>query len=167
MVTKRDVPGDRERMNLAHELGHLVMGTDDDKLAFRFAGAFLVPAEVAFFELGKRRRTLSFRELYLLKQKYGLSMQGWVYRAKDLRIVSESAAANLFRQFRVQGYHRQEPGEQFPVERPKRLARLVLRALAEELISDARATELLGEPVSQYLQEELGQDVGFSADVRH
>ena len=150
IVVKRDLPGDRQRFNLAHELGHLVLepaeGLDEEKAAYRFAGAFLVPEPVARFELGSRRQTLGMHELHLLKHKYGLSMQAWVYRAKDLGILSEPAAARLFREFRSRGWHRREPGDQIPPEEPGRLKRLVLRALAEDLISESRAAELLKVP---------------------
>jgi Zn-dependent peptidase ImmA (M78 family)/transcriptional regulator with XRE-family HTH domain len=170
IAVKRGLPGDRQRFSLAHELGHLILeplaGVDDEKAAFRFAGAFLVTEEVARFELGSRRQRLDPYELHLLKHKYGLSMQAWVYRAKDLGILSESAATQLFRQFRQQSWHRQEPGDQIPSEEPQRMKRLVLRALAEDLISESRAAELLGKPLSQFWQDEAGQHEEFSVAVR-
>jgi len=170
IAVKRGLPGDRQRFNLAHELGHLVLepveGVDAEKAAYRFAGAFLVPAPVARFELGTRRRALDLHELHLLKHKYGLSMQAWVYRAKDLGILSESAATRLFRQFRQQGWHRREPGDQIPPEEPERLKRLVLRALAEDIISESRAAELLGMPLTTFWQEEAKQHEGFPVFVR-
>lgn len=170
IAVKRDLPGDRQRFNLAHELGHLVLepvaGVDAEKAAYRFAGAFLVPGSVARFELGSRRRALDPHELHLLKHKYGLSMQAWVYRAKDLGILSESAATRLFRQFRQQGWHRQEPGDQIPPEEPERLKRLVLRALAEDIISESRAAELLGTPLTRFWQEEARRHEGFPVAVR-
>jgi hypothetical protein len=35
----------------------------------------------------------------------------WIYRAKNLPIISENTAARLFQQFRVNDWHRQEPGK--------------------------------------------------------
>jgi Zn-dependent peptidase ImmA (M78 family) len=83
----------------------------------------------------------------MLKQKYGLSMQAWIYRAKDLSIISENTARRLFQQFRVNDWHRQEPGKPYPSETPKRMERLIYRALAEDLISRSRAQELMGKPL--------------------
>lgn len=170
IAVERDLPGDRQRFNLAHELGHLILepveDVDIEKAVYRFAGAFLVPEPVARFELGDHRQTLDFHELHLLKHKYGLSMQAWVYRAKDLSILSESAATRLFRQFRQEGWHRQEPGDPIPPEEPGRLKRLVIRALAEDMISQSRAAELLGMPLAQFWQEEAEQHDGFPATVR-
>ncbi len=170
IVVKRDLPGDRQRFNLAHELGHLILepagDVDIEDAAYRFAGAFLVPEPVARFELGDHRQTLDLHELHLLKHKYGLSMQAWIYRAKDLDILSESAATQLFKQFRQQGWRRREPGDQIPLEEPGRLKRLVIRALAEDMMSQSRAAELLGMPLAQFWQEEAEQHDGFPATVR-
>lgn len=170
IVVKRGPPGDRQRFSLAHELGHLVLepaeGVDAEKAAYRFAGAFLVPESVVHFELGPERQRLDLYELHLLKHKYRLSMQAWIYRAKDLGILSESAATQLFQQFRQQGWHRQEPGDPIPPEEPGRLKRLVIRALAEDMISQSRAAELLGMPLTQFWQEEAKQHDGFPATVR-
>lgn len=166
MVVKAGIPGDRQRFNLAHELGHWMLDVqgefDPEKAANRFAGAFLVPALAAYRELGQRRQNLGEHELHLLKHKYGMSMQAWVYRASDLGIIDKTVAAQLFAQFRRDGTHRQEPGDQLPPEEPQRLTRLVLRALAEDVISRSRAAELLGEPWSSFLahQAELhGEDL--------
>lgn len=169
VVVKRDLPGDRQRLSLAHELGHLVLeprpGLDEEKAAYRFAGAFLIPAVMARAELGIRRQHLDLYELHLLKHKYGVSMQALIYRAKDLGIITEVLATNLFRTFRQSGWHRQEPGDPFPTQTTDRMKRLVLRALAEDVISPARATELLGMPLAQFWQQEAAQHDGFPFPV--
>lgn len=170
IVVKSGVPGDRQRFGLAHELGHLVLETvgdvDSEKAAMRFAGAFLVPAQVARFELGRRRQALHEYELHLLKHKYGMSMQAWIYRAKDLGILSEAAATELWREFSRRGWRQEEPGDQIGPEEPARLKRLVLRALVEDVISESRAAELLGMPMDDFWQREAEQHGGFPADVR-
>jgi hypothetical protein len=43
------------------------------------------------------------------------------------------------------------------------MQRLVLRALAEDLISPSRGAELLGKPLPQFYREETGQHDGFPA----
>jgi len=163
IVSKAELPGDRQRFNLGHELGHLILdveeGLDTESVCHRFVGAFLVPAQAARFELGSGRTTLDMNELYLLKRKYGLSMQAWIFRARDLGIISTSAAARLFKRFRANGWHRHEPGKALATERPLRMERLIYRALAEDLISRSRAQELLGEPLQlHWAVEALQQD---------
>jgi Zn-dependent peptidase ImmA (M78 family)/DNA-binding XRE family transcriptional regulator len=171
IASRRGVPGDRQRFSLAHELGHLMIrasgGLDAEAAMNRFAGAFLVPEPAARFELGGVRRSLEIHELHLLKHKYGLSMQGWIYRAKDLGLLSESRAASLFRDFRVQGWHRQEPGDALPAERPSRFERLVLQAWAEDLLSETRAAELLGKPLRQFLSEISEEHDGLPGTLRN
>ena len=151
IVSKSDLPGDRQRFNIGHELGHLVLNVpeemDAENAAHRFAGAFLAPEKTARFELGSSRTNLDTNELYMLKHKYGLSMQAWIYRAKDLGIISQSAAARLFQRFHSNGWSKNEPGEVYPSEQPARMQQLIFRALAEDLISRSRAQELLGEPL--------------------
>jgi Zn-dependent peptidase ImmA (M78 family) len=122
---------------------------DVEKAANRFVGAFLAPASAVIFELGQQRSTLDMNELYLLKPKYGLSMQAWIFRARDLGILTASAAQTLFRKFRTKGWHKQEPGEVYPSEAPLRMERLIYRALVEDLISRSRAQELLGKPLQE------------------
>ncbi len=171
MVVRNDIPGDRQRFNLAHELGHLILkpidALDEEKAALRFAGAFLVPRPMAFYELGERRRELDMYELHLLKHKYGVSMQAWVYRARDLKIISPSVAKNLWIRFSSQGWREVEPGDQIEPEVPERMKRLVLRALAEDVISPSRAAELLGKSLAQFWQEEADRHEGFPLSDRY
>lgn len=169
IAVRGGLSGDRQRFNMVHELGHIVLrpqkNVNPEKAAHRFAGAFLVPATVARRELGERRQALGLYELHLLKHKYGMSMQAWIYRAKDLGIISESLAANLFRRFRREGWHLKEPGDALPPEEPKRMERLVMRALAEKVVSTSRAAELLGKPLSQFWREVADRHDGFPADL--
>ena len=171
IVSKAELPGDRQRFNLGHELGHLVLNVnealDNEAACHRFVGAFLVPAQAARFELGSRRTTLELNELYSLKHKYGLSMQAWIFRARDLEIISETVAARLFQRFRANGWHRHEPGEAIPAEKPRRMERLIYRALAEDLISRSRAQELLGAPLQLHWAVEALQQDGVAVGSGH
>ncbi len=140
LVLNDAVPPDRLRVNAAHEIGHLVMEStghvrQDEQFAFRFAASFLVPAEAARRELGTHRRGLTLEELGLLKQRWGLSMQGWIRRARDLEIISSDMYGRLNMQFRQAGWHRDEPFRYEASESPALLRRLVLRALSEGMIT--------------------------------
>jgi len=169
IALKRGLCGDRQRFNMAHELGHVYVenqtNMDTEKLAHRFAGAFLAPESNVYDELGRHRNHISIYELHMLKHKYGLSMQGWIYRAKDLGIISESRAQGYFRKFRRRGRHLREPGDQLPSEEPKRLERLVVRALSEQIITQARAAELLGKSLRHFHEEEAERHGESVVDV--
>jgi Zn-dependent peptidase ImmA (M78 family) len=163
IVVKARLSGDRQRSSLAHELGHLVMNTaaglDPEKAARRFSGAFLVPDVVARRELGAKRHKLELTELFTLKKKYGMSIQQWICRAKDLGIISGGYAVNRFRCFRTQDWHKCEPGEPLPEETSSRLKRLAIQAVAEDLISPARAAELSGISVGELREEARHQNL--------
>jgi Zn-dependent peptidase ImmA (M78 family)/DNA-binding XRE family transcriptional regulator len=150
-----DQPGDRQRFTMAHELGHLVLEDrldpaafegeeDEEKACHRFAGAFLAPAEQAVAALGKRRSRVELPELYLLKHQWGLSMAAWTFRARDLEIINKSTMGKLWVVLRARNWHETEPGDPYPKEQALRFQRLVFRALAEELIGESKAAELLG-----------------------
>jgi len=90
----------------------------------------------------------------MLKEKYGLSMNAWVYRAKDLGILSENDARNMFIEYRQRGWHKEEPGSPMPTEEPTRMQRLVRRLIAEDVVSRSRAAELLGERIAIFLEHQ-------------
>jgi len=149
-------PGDRQRFTLAHELGHLMLARrlaedlDDELAAHRFAGAFLAPASEVVKELGARRKRLEPAELCVLKFAYGLSMQGWLYRARDVGVLSKSGFQEMWRLFIAKGWKKQEPGKAYPAEEPKLFMQLVFHACAEEIIGNSKAAELLGISIREF-----------------
>ena len=139
---------DRCRYNVAHELGHFLTSAldisekDAGIVAHRFAASLLVPASVALQELGEKRRHVDFGELGVLKQKYGLSMQAWVRRAKDLEIISESKYKSLCIEFSSRGWRQREPFGYQGHEEPKKLVQMTRRAVAEGIISPDEANRI-------------------------
>jgi Zn-dependent peptidase ImmA (M78 family) len=153
IVYSARMPGDRQRFSTAHELAHLLLepadGVDPEKLAHRFAGAFLFPRERVFSEIGNERRTLAMREMQILKQKYGISMQAIVFRARDLDIISEHGRRTLFRSFSARGWRKREPKPDVPQEKPVRMEQMAAMVLAEDALSKSRVAELLGRELHQ------------------
>jgi Zn-dependent peptidase ImmA (M78 family) len=168
IVVNANHPGERQRFTVAHELGHLYLrvrgGLDAEKACNRFAGAFLAPAAMLRREVGAHRRSLSVRELFQLKALFGLSAQALAYRCRDLDIISQGTLAGLFKLFNAHGWRRREPNE-LPPERPTRFERLCIRALAEDVISEAKASELLQTTVRE-LVESLDSPPDESGDGR-
>ena len=149
---------ERQYFTLAHELGHLVMEVaprlDEEKAAHRFAGAFLMPADALWAKIGKRRTSVSLGELLELKQVFGTSVQAITYRCKDLGIFSESLFRRLFDAFTRLGWRTPPYKEPYAREgeKPKRFERLTFRALAEGIVSESKAAELLGVSVHELNQ---------------
>ena len=158
IVVSANWPGDRQRFTLAHELGHLLMHNrlsldlEEESACNRFASAFLIPASSIRQQLGAKRHKLEAQELYLLKQEYGLSMQGCLYHAANLNIITERVRKSLFIFFSSQGWRKQEPGKPYPKETTLLFKQLVYRALGEGIISEPKAAELLVMPIMKFHQ---------------
>ncbi|MEW6033539.1 MAG: XRE family transcriptional regulator [Chloroflexota bacterium] len=150
IVTRSGVPGERQRLNLAHELGHLVLdvseGLDEEKAAFRFGGALLAPAAKLLQAVGPKRALIQSEELVLLKKQFGLSIQALLYRLRDLNIITESYYKRWCVEVNRRSWRRHEP-LQLPSEKPHWLERNVLRLLGEGLISQQDAKRMLGDSV--------------------
>ncbi|MBI2918914.1 MAG: helix-turn-helix domain-containing protein [Chloroflexi bacterium] len=152
VLTRSGIPGERQRLNLVHELGHLVLDVpqdgDEEKAAFRFGGAFLAPADRLFQEVGRKRAFIPLDEVLLLKKQLGMSVQALLYRLRDLGVITES----YYRQWCIDinrlGWKRNEPLE-LPSEEPSWQRRNVLRLLAEGVLSADEAARMLRKgPVS-------------------
>ncbi len=152
-------PGDRQRFTLAHELGHLMLegrladGLDEEKACNRFAGAFLAPRVAVIHLLGQQRHALEWQELYVLKHEFGLSMAGWLQRAKQCGVITDAFHLSMVKRFSAKGWRKNEPGDPLPKEHPRLFDQLVYRALAEQYICEGKAAELLGIPMMRFHKE--------------
>lgn len=147
VVCRRPLSGERQRINLIHELGHLVLKVaediDEEKAAFRFAKAFLAPADTLRKDIGENRTSVRLAELLLLKKKFGMSLQALIYRLRELEIINQSHYDQWWADIRRLGWKKREPSE-LAHEQPLWLQESVLRALAEGLIDQKEADQLLG-----------------------
>ena len=117
----QNVPPDRWRWTLAHELGHIVMHfavdqspkTIEDQ-ANRFAGEFLAPAH----ELKPQLLGLDFQKLAGLKRYWKISMSALVMRAYHVSAITESQRRNMFMRLSKAGYRLREPEVTDPPTEP-------------------------------------------------
>ncbi|ARK10094.1 XRE family transcriptional regulator [Fibrella sp. ES10-3-2-2] len=111
----RNSPPDRQRYNLAHELGHLIMHTNDyfpsaeddfEGEANRFAAEFLMPEKdiVPYFQ-----KDLPITQLTSLKAHWKVSMAAIVRRAYDTGVILKSRYTSLNVQLSKLGYKKKEP----------------------------------------------------------
>ena len=108
-----------------------------------------MPADTVRAEIGRRRTSIGWSELFNLKRVFGVSVQAIVYRCRDLGIISDALYTRLFRDMSRFGWRSppyREP-QRIEAERPSRFERLCSRALAENVISEAKAAELLEKSV--------------------
>ena len=174
IVVNRDVSLERRRLTLAHELAHRLMdaapGIDQEKASNVFAGAFLAPRDHLVREIGKHRKALGYAELVQLKRMYRMSAAALLVRLKQIGVIDQSTLAYAFQTY-ARAWRKSEPDpleaseEKGQHEVPKRFERLCYWALAEELISPGKASELLRQPLST-IQQGMKGPSGADADHR-
>ena len=172
VVVNSKACAERQRFTIAHELGHLVLSAgkrvDAEKAANRFACALLMPAEMVWAEVGKHRRSIGLGELFGLKLLFGVSVQALTNRCRDLGIFGSTLYKRLFQEFDRRGWHKppfKEPLSNFQGERPRRFERLCLRALAEGVVSEPKAAELLNISVHE-LSRRMEEPPGVEEAVK-
>lgn len=146
-----DLP--RLRFTALHELGHLVMRLPEgleakitEGFCHRFASAFLFP-QVHFLEVfGESRVNISVQELGGIKKEWGISFAATMRRALDLGCITPGRYKSYCFFASKSGWRTTEPtqhGAWQGDEQSDRFKQLVLRALAEKLITTSKACGLL------------------------
>jgi Zn-dependent peptidase ImmA (M78 family)/transcriptional regulator with XRE-family HTH domain len=118
-----EVPADRIRFSLAHELGHMVMHRSASDVmeaeANRFASEFLMPAR----EIKPQLVGINLPKAAQLKPYWRTSMAALIYRAKELGTISQAEYAKLFQRMSHLGIRKSEPGP-LPPEEPNLIPEL-------------------------------------------
>jgi len=159
--TGRLKSSDRKRFTALHELAHLLLPLNGvpeklaEKYCHRFAGAMLFPKKTAESEFGDKRNKISFQEFGMIKQKYGISIQALIYRAKDLGIISDYYYSTLFSLIKQLDWKIQEPYVYEGKENSNRFDQLLLRALSEEVISLSKASSLKNQKLAEFRNNNL------------
>ena len=111
-------------------------------LCYRFAGALLLPAVAMRTRLGtKRPDGISYPERIGIKEDWGISIAALMRRAAELGIITPGQLKSF--QFMNRNNRKEEPGRWEASEKADRFEQLVYRAASQELITRAKAAELL------------------------
>lgn len=129
IVVSSQKPGDRLRMNCAHELGHLVLhrsprGNLDEleKQARSFAAEFLMPEEAMRREV---TMPIAVTSLAKLKPRWGVAIQALIVRAYELEMLTERQYRYMFEQISKLGWRKEEPANlSIKPEKPRLLRKL-------------------------------------------
>ena len=151
-----EIPVVRRRFSALHELAHLYLdlSTFDEKeiekMCDYFAAAMLLPAGKIKDALGEKRTNIVMKELYIIAGQYGISLSAIAYRAFSLEIISAS-----YHKFFMINYNRYKTKEkEFGVyngkELPIRFLQLLIRAVAEEVISTNKAAALNNQKLGDF-----------------
>ncbi len=120
----------RQRFDVAHELGHLVMHRDAEpggrvveEQANRFASELLMPAAEIQKVLPTVMNARAWDALGTLKEQWGVSIQALLFRARRLGTISDVTYRNAIITLSQRGWRRNEPGLVTAVEQPSMLPR--------------------------------------------
>lgn len=142
-----EMPADRYRFTLAHELGHLVfhhhlplppdLEFSEDE-ADRFASEFLIPADEVAGDLER----LNLEKLYSLKRHWKVSMAALIHRAADLEVITPARARSLYIELAKRGFKTSEP-DLVEHEVPSLVAEITQFYLNDLGYSEAQLSETL------------------------
>jgi Zn-dependent peptidase ImmA (M78 family) len=146
IATSKNRPGDRLRLSLAHELGHVAMrhlprlDPDQEKRAYTFAAELLMPEGAMRREI---TNPITLSSLAVLKPRWGVSIQALIRRAYDLHLVAERQYRYLFEQIPVKGWRTKEPSNlDVPVERPRGLRQMAELIYGRQIDCDRMSADL-------------------------
>jgi Zn-dependent peptidase ImmA (M78 family) len=148
---------------------HETSPIDHEKTAHFFAGAFLMPQAHLVREIGKHRKAFGYCELVQLKRMYRVSAAALLVRLKHIGVIDASTLTYAFQTF-AKSWRRAEPaplealGQEGVHEPTRRFERLCYWALAEQLISLSKASELLQRPlrrVEMDMKGPAGEDAHY------
>jgi Zn-dependent peptidase ImmA (M78 family)/transcriptional regulator with XRE-family HTH domain len=122
-----DIPWDRRRLTLAHELGHIIMhrlpNPKMEDQANEFASEFLMPRR----EIKPSLYALTMAKLADLKRYWKVSMQALIERAFQLKTITEYQRRNFYINLNRKGSRVHEPLEhEYSPERPTSLFKMAL-----------------------------------------
>lgn len=129
----QNMPGDRLRFSLAHELGHIILHKyntsfmEEEDEANRFASEFLMPSD----DIRPHLYNLDLKKLIELKKYWKVSIQSILKKAKDLKVIAPSKSQHLWMQISKLGYRKNEPIN-ISVEEP-RIIKDIIKLYLEDL----------------------------------
>ena len=148
------MPPDRQRLTLAHEIGHAIMHAvpplDAEREANRFAAEFLMPSD----EITADLEPVNLQHLADLKRHWKVSMQSLLYRARELGVITPRRYTSMMMLFSKLGYRRREPVELLP-EEPTLLRRILEFHRNEHGYSLSDLAELMLVPAKELPSEFL------------
>ncbi|WP_108491687.1 XRE family transcriptional regulator [Promicromonospora sp. AC04] len=157
----------RQRFDVAHELGHLVMHADAEpggrtveEQANRFAAELLMPADEISELLPTSMGRHAWTTFGQLKEQWGVSIQALLYRARHLGRLGDVSYRNAMISLSGKGWRRDEPGLVTVIEQPSLLPHAldVLQGAgisADELIDQSRVPAELFEIVTARTPSEV------------
>ena len=154
LVLNKHYTVERKRFSTLHELGHSVMRMNDsltqkekESMCNYFAGEMLLSSEVLYRLFGRRiNNTLFLNEVGRLQTQFGISIDAIIHKLKDEDILGDSLYTKFWMKKNTNPKLKRwaQTSTYLGEETSYRFSRMVYRALANNLISEEKANEILG-----------------------
>lgn len=136
VMNKGKGAGDRSRFDAAHELAHLTLHRNADRLdarqveaeAHRFASAFLMPASQFRAECPRHPSMSAF---FPLKRRWKVSIQAMVRRGRDLGVFNDWQYENACKEISWRGWRAEEPPEVAVESEESKLHQMIFEQLRD------------------------------------
>jgi len=158
-----EIPLVRKRFTILHEVAHLFLNIDEfdektrEKICDSFAGAVLLPKQKLFEYFGAKRKNFFTKELMSIKSYFGISIPAIMYRAKAHQIITENYHKYFmirynseFKKLESEGYNGNESSQRF--------IQLLMRAVAEEIVSTSKAASLNNQKLWEFRKQFIDVD---------
>jgi Zn-dependent peptidase ImmA (M78 family)/DNA-binding XRE family transcriptional regulator len=153
IFVNKNMPNDRIRYTLCHELGHLVLHIPCDVEPWRnvedeanlFAAEFLMPSRDCSYDL----QSLSFNNLAVLKAYWGVSKAAIIRRGKTLNLISEATYVYMMKELGRRNERKNESGF-VDVDEPNILKEVVVLLKSELNYSEESLSESLNLNTNDY-----------------
>lgn len=146
----------RRRISALHEFAHSVLKfgkeiseKEEEKLCTAFASAVLYPYNLVIKEMNAGKFHFYTQELYLLKEKWGISIKAIIYRAYSVGILKEF----IFKKMMISYQTKFKLGEKkvFPSkEEPTLFAKMIFNAIGMGVLSLTEAAHLLDVSIDEF-----------------
>jgi Zn-dependent peptidase ImmA (M78 family)/DNA-binding XRE family transcriptional regulator len=160
----KNIPSDRQRFTVCHELGHLIMHInvsvpderDIEKESNIFASEFLIPENDLRKQIFK---AVTLSDLADLKRFWRVSMQAIMYKASASKIITANNYKSLMQQISKYGMRIKEPLE---LEPPKEKAQILLYMINLHLneldFTESELSKVLGFTTRELKEKYLNND---------
>ena len=153
LVLNKHYTVERKRFSTLHELGHSVMRMnesleqrDRESLCNYFAGEMLLSSEVLYRQFSRRIYKLYLNDIDHMQTQFGISIDAIMHKLKDEHILEDVLYTNFCKKKNMSAELKRwaQTSTYLGEETSYRFSRMVYRALANNLISEEKANEILG-----------------------
>lgn len=157
VVNTQDISSERVRFTLLHELAHLLFNEnmsdrlkplEIEKMCNAFASEMLLPAETLKKYLCNNDK-LALSELIELQKYYGISIDAIMHKLHTIGIVSDSRYKWYCIRKKREPMRSVVEESRYPKEVSNHFESLVCKALAQNLITESKASSLLNGSVAK------------------